>query len=69
MPRAQQADDCQEVLRPEDTPRYRLRYRLCALHLRAEVVLSRGVPSRFCQVRTRQCKRLQRSCWHCAPTC
>ena len=46
-----QADDCEEVLRPDDTPRYRLRYRLCALHLRADVVLSRGVPSRFCQAR------------------
>ena len=39
------------MLRPDDTPRYRLRYRLCALHLRADVVLSRGVPSRFCQAR------------------
>lgn len=49
--RCAQADNCLEVLRAEDTPRYRLRYRLCALHLRAEVALVRGIPSRFCQAR------------------
>lgn len=48
-----QADGCLEVLRAEDTPRYRLRYRLCALHLRAEVAVVRGIPSRFCQARRR----------------
>jgi hypothetical protein len=39
------------VLCADSTPRYRLRYRLCEPHLRADAVLVRGVDCRFCQAR------------------
>jgi hypothetical protein len=46
-----QADACCALLPAETTPRYSVRYRVCAEHLHCDTVLVRGVPSRFCQAR------------------
>jgi hypothetical protein len=49
---------CTQLLCAEATPRYRLRYRLCETHLRADAVLVRGVAMRFCQARRRASGRV-----------
>jgi hypothetical protein len=51
VPRSAQVAGCTAVLSAAATPRYRLRYRLCETHLRADSVLVRGVAMRFCQAR------------------
>jgi hypothetical protein len=55
-----QVGGCSEVLQ-SSTPKYRLRYRLCESHLRADAVLLEGVPSRFCQARARAARCVLRS--------